>query len=81
MESVIFTTPVIFMGFILALALMVTCFFKKMHWLVLAASMLIFIAAASYAALLGATLGEVGTMSMIFFLISAVTYIRRRDGK
>ena len=33
------------------------------------------------AALLGATLGELGTVTMVFFLVSAVVYIRRRSGK
>ena len=43
--------------------------------------MRLFIAVACYAALRGATLGELGTVSMVFFLVSAAVYIRRRDGK
>lgn len=54
---------------------------KRLHGVLLAASMLLFIAVACYAALLGATLSELGTVSMVFFLVSAVVYIRRRKGK
>lgn len=52
-----------------------------MNGALVACAMLLFIAVACYAALLGATLGELGTVSMVFFLVSAVVYIRRRSGK
>ena len=81
MDSVILSTPIVLIGFITALALTAVCFLKKMHMAVLAASMLIFIAAAAYAVLLGATLGEVGTVSMIFFIVSALAYTQGRNGK
>ena len=81
MESVFLTQPVITIGFALALALLVTCFAKRMHGILVACAMLICIAVACCAALLGATLGELGTVTMVFFLVSAVVYIRRRSGK
>lgn len=81
MESVFLTVPLIPIGFLLAFALLVACFVKKLHGILLACSMLIFIADACYAALLGATLGELGTVSMIFFLVSLIVYMRGRDGK
>lgn len=81
MESVFLTVPVISIGFLLSLALLAACFVKKLHGVLLAASMLLFIAVACYAALRGATLGELGTVSMVFFLVSAAVYIRRRNGK
>ena len=81
MESIILTTPIVLIGFITAFALLCACFLKKTHAVVLALSMLIFIASASYAVLAGAALAEVGTVSMIFFLVSAVVYVRGREGK
>lgn len=81
MESVILATPIVLAGFITAFALMAACFVKKVHFVVLAVSLLIFIASASYAVLLGATLGEVGTVSLIFFLVSAFVYTHRRKGQ
>ena len=81
MESVFLTEPVVSIGFLLALALLIACFVKRLNSILLACSMLIFIAVACYAALLGATLSELGTVSMVFFLVSAVVYIRRRKGK
>lgn len=81
MESIFLTQPVVTIGFALALALLVTCFIKRMNGALVACAMLLFIAVACYAALLGATLGELGTVSMVFFLVSAVVYIRRRSGK
>lgn len=81
MESVFLTVPLIPIGFVLAFALLVACFVKRLHVALVACSLLIFIADACYAALVGATLGELGTVSMIFFLVSLAVYIRRRDGK
>ena len=42
MESVFLTQPVITIGFALALALLVTCFAKRMHGILVACAMLIF---------------------------------------
>ncbi len=81
MDSVFLTVPVISIGFVLSLALLVTCFLKRLHGVLFACSVLLFTATACYAALCGATLGELGTVSMVFFLVSAVVYIRRRDGR
>ena len=81
MESVFLTVPVIPLGFLLSFALLAVCFAKKLNAVMVALSMLVFIADVCYAALLGATLGELGTVSMVFFLMSAVVYIRRREGK
>lgn len=81
MDSVILATPIVLIGFIIAFALMFMSFVKRIHAIVLAISMLIFIASACYAALLGATLGEIGTVSIVFFLASVFFYAPRRNGK
>lgn len=81
MDSVILATPVILIGFIIAFALMFVSFVKRIHAVALALSMLVFIASACYAALLGATLGEIGTVSLVFFLTSVLFYAPRRNGK
>ena len=66
MESVFLTQPVITIGFALALALLVTCFAKRMHGILVACAMLIFIAVACCAE--GVELRRAGVRGLILIL-------------
>ncbi len=70
MENVVLTNPVVVIGFIISMALCIFAYVKKAHIAVTVISIAIFVITATYSLLKGADLYDVGTVSVVFFIIN-----------
>lgn len=72
MESVILTSPVCLIGFILSLTLCIFAIVKKTHVAVTVLSVAVFVLTVMYALLKGASLYETGSVSVLFFIANVI---------
>lgn len=81
-DSVIFGTPVLIALYGAALLLCVADIVKHVfgHALQISAAV-VFVAATTYALLLGAGLAEVGAVSLVFLCVNAVSFVRHGGEK
>ena len=79
-NSVIFNDPIIIVGFLIALLFCCLGLFKKTHFIVILLSILFFVATMAYALLKGAELYEVGSVAIVFLIISLLS-IQKNGGK
>ena len=80
MESVILSSPIIIIGYILALALCLFALLKRAHISVTVISVGLFAASSAYALLRGADLYEVGAVCCVFFIINLLP-LWKKGGK
>lgn len=81
MESVILTSPVIIIGFIIAFALEIYALAKRANAAVTLTAAAIFIFTVAYALLNGADLYETGAVAAVFFIVGLLPLWRKGGDK
>ena len=76
MESMILSTPLLLVGFGLALALCAFAFFKRTGYVIPIISAVIFTATFTYALLLGATMREVLIVTLVFLAVNMTAFAK-----
>lgn len=76
MESVILSTPLLLVGFGLALALCAFGFVKRTGYVIPIVSGVIFTATFTYALLLGATMREVLIVTLVFLAVNMTAFAK-----
>lgn len=79
MESILFTTPILWIGYAVALFLCVFDLLKKTSGLFSALSLLITVCTTTYALILGASIGEASFVVLCFLLLNLLRYWGKKE--